>query len=400
VRGWAHVIKEDTVSPNLLFLGTEFGLFISNDGGERWAQYKGSNFPAVAVDDLVIHPRTSDLVLATHGRGIWIIDDISPLRALTPEIMQEDAGFLPIPPGIQWMETQGGWPEGANSFNGQNRPEEATIPYYQRTRHIFGDLKIEIFDSQGKLVDTIATSKHRGVNRATWSMHLKPPKVPPAASASFGAAFGPRVVPGTYTIKMTKGDKTYTSKLDVVLDPRAKFTVEDRKAQFDLATKLAGMLNHMSWAVDSIVNVRDTALRNANQLKTGDPLKPKLIKLAADSDAVRSKIVATKEGGAITGEERLREFLAGLYSDVNGYEGKPTDSQVARTDVLARELEDVIKEFQNLVTPQLTVNKQLSSKKLQPIQLISEQDWQKAQNAAEGVGPATGPGTMRVREMD
>src|SRR5436305_8498913 len=67
LRGWAHVVKEDTVNANLLFVGTEFGLFVSNDGGGHWAQYKGSNFPAVAVDDLVIHPRTSDLVLATHG---------------------------------------------------------------------------------------------------------------------------------------------------------------------------------------------------------------------------------------------------------------------------------------------------------------------------------------------
>src|SRR6185437_6330298 len=80
VRGYAHVIKEDTQSPNLLFLGTEFGLWVSIDGGQRWAQYKGSNFPAVAVRDIVVHPRTSDLVLATHGRGIWIIDDISSLR--------------------------------------------------------------------------------------------------------------------------------------------------------------------------------------------------------------------------------------------------------------------------------------------------------------------------------
>ena len=84
MRGYAHVIKEDTVNPDLLFLGTEFGLWISVDGGQRWAQYKGSHFPPVAVRDLVVHPRTSDLVLATHGRGIWIIDDISPLRALTP----------------------------------------------------------------------------------------------------------------------------------------------------------------------------------------------------------------------------------------------------------------------------------------------------------------------------
>ena len=70
VRGYAHVIKEDAVNPNLLFLGTEFGLWVSVDDGQRWAQYKGSNFPAVAVRDIVVQPRTSDLVLATHGRGI------------------------------------------------------------------------------------------------------------------------------------------------------------------------------------------------------------------------------------------------------------------------------------------------------------------------------------------
>ncbi len=117
-RGYAHVIKEDTIDPDLLFLGTEFGLWISVDGGQHWAQYKGSHFPAVAVRDLVIHPKTSDLILATHGRGIWIIDDISPLRALTPQVMAENAGFLPIADAPQWMETFAGWPEGDNSYNG------------------------------------------------------------------------------------------------------------------------------------------------------------------------------------------------------------------------------------------------------------------------------------------
>src|SRR5437879_11023159 len=186
VRGYAHVIQEDTVDPKLLFLGTEFGLWISVDGGEHWAQYKGSNFPAVAVRDIVVHPRESDLILATHGRGIWIIDDISSLRALNPELMGKEATFVPAPPAVQWMETSGGWPEGSNSFNGPDRPNEASIPYYQRTRHVFGDLKIEIFDQQGKLVDTVTSSKHRGVNRTTCSMHLKAHKVPPAASALFG----------------------------------------------------------------------------------------------------------------------------------------------------------------------------------------------------------------------
>ena len=125
VRGYAHVIKEDTADSNLLFLGTEFGLWISIDGGQRWVQYQGSNFPAVAVRDLVVHPRTSDLVLATHGRGIWIVDDISPLRALTPALMSEEAAFLPAPAAVQLMETNGGWAEGDATFTGPNRPNEA-----------------------------------------------------------------------------------------------------------------------------------------------------------------------------------------------------------------------------------------------------------------------------------
>ncbi|MGA2591497.1 MAG: sialidase [Bryobacteraceae bacterium] len=384
IRGYAHVIKEDTVNPNLLFLGTEFGLWISVDGGQRWAQYKGGNFPAVAVRDIVVHPRTSDLILATHGRGIWIVDDISPLRALTPEVMSEYAAFPPMPPAVQWMETSGGWSEGDGMFTGPNRPSGAFIPYYQRSRHVYGDLKIEIFDQHGKLVDTVPSSTHRGLNRALWSMHLKPPRVPPAATAAFGAVFGPRVAPGVYTVKMTKGDKVYTAQLNVVLDPRAKFTVADRQAQFDLVTKLGAMLNHMSWAVDAIIGVRDSAAARAAKLPEADPLRPKLLQVSEAADKIRSKIVATKEGGMITGEERLREFLAGssdsggLYGDVSSYEGRPTDSQVARAEALSHELEDVIHEFTDLANKQLPdLNRGLQAKKLEPIAMISEEDWRK-----------------------
>ena len=112
VRGFAHVIKEDTVSPRLLFLGTEFGLWISLDGGQQWAQYKGGDFPNVPVRDIVVHPRESDLVLATHGRGIWIVDDISPLRQLTPEILAKDAVFLEGKVQQQRLQAQGGWARG------------------------------------------------------------------------------------------------------------------------------------------------------------------------------------------------------------------------------------------------------------------------------------------------
>src|SRR5712664_2730654 len=109
VHGYAHVITEDTLDSNLLFLGTEFGLWISTDGGQRWGQYNASDFPAVAVRDIVLQPRESDLVLATHGRGIWIIDDISPLRFLKPELMEKDAAVIESPPAIQYFQANGGW---------------------------------------------------------------------------------------------------------------------------------------------------------------------------------------------------------------------------------------------------------------------------------------------------
>ncbi len=397
VTGYAHVITEDTVDQNLLFLGTEFGLWISIDGGKQWAQYKGSGFPAVAVRDIVVHPRESDLVLATHGRGIWIIDDISSLRALTPEIMAQDAVMFDSK-GIQYLNANGGWAEGDATFYGPSRTSDAFITYYQKGRHIFGDMKIEVLDPDGKVIDTISGSKHRGINRATWSMRLKPPTVPPAASAAFGAATGPRVLPGTYTIKMTKGDKVYTSKLKVVLDPRAVYNEQERREQFDLAMKLYKMMGRMSFAVDSMVNIRETAGARAAKLAENDKLRADLQQLSQQVDALRSKIVATKEGGAITGEERIREFLTTVYGDVNNYEGKPTNQQVERTDALGRELEDVLKDYEQLTAKQLpAINAGLQKKKLPPIQPLTEQQWEKMH---EGDGGGQPGAMMGVRERD
>ncbi len=388
-HGYAHVIKEDTVDPDLLFLGTEFGLWISTDGGQRWAQYKGSNFPAVAVRDLVVQARESDLVMATHGRGIWIIDDITPLRALKPSLMEKDAALVPGPPAIQYFNAQGGWPEGDETFNGPSRPTDAFITYYQKHRHIFGDLKIEIFAPDGTLLDTIAGSKHRGLNRATWSMRLSAPMVPPAAAAIFEAATGPRVLPGTYTVKMTKGDQVYTGTINAVLDPRAKFTLEDRKAQYDLIMKLYHMFGHMSYATATIESVRDAATADEAKIGEKDSLRSSLQQLAEESDKLRSKIVATKEGGMITGEERLRELLGQLYGAVNNYEGRPGDYQAARAAALARELEDVITDFHKLTDSQLpAINRGLAKKKLPPIVVPSEQDWQKQQAGGAAAKPA------------
>jgi photosystem II stability/assembly factor-like uncharacterized protein len=389
-RGYAHVIKEDSVKPNLLFLGTEFGLWISVDGGQHWAQYKGSDFPAVAVRDIVVQAREGDLVLATHGRGIWIIDDISPLRVLTPELMSKEAALIPGK-AVQYFDVFGGWAEGDETFHGRSRSTEAQITYYQRSRHIFGDLKIEILDANGKLVDSVAGSKHRGLNRASWSMHVKAPAVPPAATALFEAAQGPRVLPGTYTVKMTKGDNVYTEQLNVTLDPRAKFSREDRKSQFDLTMKVYHTIEHMTWSVEAIEGVRNAANARAAKLTEKDPLRKQLQDLSARCDELRGKIVATKEGGMITGEERIREHLGQLYGAINGYEGRPADYETARSDSLAHELQDVIDDFQKLSQKELVaVNAALKKKKAEAISVLTEADWRKKREDEGTSGAAAG----------
>src|SRR5207247_1649647 len=121
VRGYAHVIKEDLIKPDLLFLGTEFGLWVSIDGGKNWAQFKGNHFPAVAVRDLAIQPRDNELVLATHGRGIWIIDDITPLRALTPDLLKQDVAFVSARAVQPRIEGRGGWAHGDDGRYGVSR---------------------------------------------------------------------------------------------------------------------------------------------------------------------------------------------------------------------------------------------------------------------------------------
>jgi len=398
VRGYAHVIKEDTVSPSLLFLGTEFGLWISLDSGKHWAKYKGHEFPSVAVRDIVVHPRESDLVIATHGRGIWIVDDITTLRKLTPEVMAHEAVFLQAKPAQQRLRANGGWVEGSAVFTGPNPPDAALITYYQNKRHIFGKMKLEIFDSQGKLVDTLAPNSRRGISRVEWPMRLKAPHVPPAATAAFEAAQGPRVMPGTYTVKMTRGKETYSTQLVLELDPRAKFTVEDRKLEFDAAMRLHRLLGEMSFDVDRINGVHDALMERDAKLKGDAAFSKRMQELAGKVEAMRKKIVATTEGGAITGEERIREKATQLYGAILNYEGRPTDYQTARIESLKKELEDVAGEFDALVTKELpAMNKSLSQKKLQPIQPIDRKAW----DAADADSGAGAPGAAKLfRERD
>jgi photosystem II stability/assembly factor-like uncharacterized protein len=368
VRGYAHVIKEDRLNPNLLYLGTEFGLWISPDGGATWAQFKGGDLPDVAVRDIAIQPDRDDLVLATHGRGIWIIDDVSPLRALTPEVLASASALLPGRPVTERAQGYTGWNEGDGAFSGANPPDGAVINYYQKTRHVFGKLKIEILNDKGEVIDDLPASKRRGVNRVVWSMRVKPPRTPPAAQVAFNSVFGPRVPPGAYTVRITDNGKVLEEKLNVGLDPRTGITAADRQAQFDAVMEARALLDRMSGVVDKIKGLQTLAGRTAQSLPAGDPLREKLQKLIGDAQTQLTLIVATKEGGAITGEERIREHADQVYGALMSYEGRPADYQVARVHALSRELDEVEKGVGDLIQRDVPpINDALAKKGLAPL---------------------------------
>src|SRR5258708_29053539 len=197
---------------------------------------------------------------------------------------------------------------------------------------------------------------------------------------------------------MTRGKESYSTQLVVGMDPRAKFTPEDRTLEFDAAMRLHRLLGEMSFDVDRINGVHDALMERGAKLKGDAAFSKRMQDLAGKVEAMRKKIVATTEGGAITGEERIREKSTQLYGAVLDYEGRPTDYQSARIESLKKELDDVAGEFDAFVTKELpAVNKSLSQKKMQPIQPIDRKAWDAA-NADSGAGA---PGTTRIlRERD
>jgi hypothetical protein len=368
------VIKEDPIKPNLLYLGTEFGLWISLDAGAKWARFEGGHLPAVAVRDLAFQTRDNDLVLATHGRGIWIVDDLTPLRALSDEIMQKPTAFLPTRAPQERMPASAGWVEGDATFVGENPPNGVVITYYLRSRHVFGPIKLEVLDAAGKLVDTVAPSKHRGVNRVVWNMHVKPPRVPRAAQIAGSSTQGPRVVPGTYTIRLSRGAEVVDTKVTIGLDRRATYSAADRKQQFDAVMRAHAMFGDMSKLVDKLEGTREAILERSHLVAKTDALNGKLGALVTRLDDIKKKIVATTEGGAITGEERIREHLDYAYGALQSYEGRPAKYLLDRLDVLKRELTDVAKDFDTVVGKDVRgLDGELKAHKLEPIS-VREKD--------------------------
>jgi photosystem II stability/assembly factor-like uncharacterized protein len=234
--GNVQVIREDPKNPRLLYVGTEFGLFISLDAGANWT--KATNgFPTVRTDDILVHPRDGDLIVATHGRGIWIADDVTPLQQLTPEVRAADAYLFPVRPAVAYghdIEADRCRPTlpclTQSVFAGENAPRGTAVSYYLRTA-VPGEATISVTDIGGRTLCTSTAPAAAGINRVQWT--LVAPLVAPLVARPTGrggaASRAPKAdcdqpdlpaaaAAGDYTVTLSVGGHEYTRIVQVLED--------------------------------------------------------------------------------------------------------------------------------------------------------------------------------------
>jgi hypothetical protein len=226
--GNVNVVREDPKNRNLLYAGTEYAMFISLDGGKQWKPFM-TGLPTVRIDDILVHPRDNDLIIGTHGRSIWIIDDISALQQMTDQAVAADVTLFPPRSAVAWRQdpTQSITVGGNKYFRGDNPTPGTAISYYLKSAPA-GDVKLTITDVTGRVVREIAGTKDAGLNRVQWNLRGGPAQGGAGGRGAGGGQAGggggrggfggPAVEPGTYLLKLTVGGKDYTQKIVVEAD--------------------------------------------------------------------------------------------------------------------------------------------------------------------------------------
>jgi photosystem II stability/assembly factor-like uncharacterized protein len=310
---WVHVVREDPRNRNLLYMGTEMGVWASWDRGAHWVSLRG-DLPVTPVRDIQVHPRDNDLLLATHGRGLYIMDDVSALQNLSAA-QTTDATLFDIRPAVRWNQWNRDGNLGQKKWTGENPPQGALITYYLKSQPP-GEVNITISDKDGRPVRRMRrVADDAGINRVVWDLRHDPPAgggggrggrgggaagastegpqggaapdtslaglrarraaaavnaeeaQPSAEEGGFGGRGGGgglEVLPGTYTVSVSVNGKQLTKPVQVELDPRSDMTPAQLTAQFQTATQL----NDLAARVNRIVTGTDDLLAQLTSLQT------------------------------------------------------------------------------------------------------------------------------------
>ena len=303
-----RTVREDPRNPSVLYLGTEIGLYVSIDGGQHWVELR-SNLPTLPFNDLVIHPRDNDLVLGSHGRGIWILDHVNALQELSSDVLDEPSHLFSIEPAAmiryQSLKAQ----PGDMVFRGENPPAGAIVDYYlQQARPEDDDLlALTVRSADGDLVRRLEPEGAKGLNRVVWDLRHEPLPDPAGEEPNvFGdpprGPSGPWVVPGVYTIELALGESVSTRTVRVDEDPRIHIGLPERR----------------TWT--------RTLLRVAAIYRSSNDSVARLLEQERDDDLLELF-------------RELRRRSRNLYGELLGWTGSPTTDQGARIEFFEETLQ-------------------------------------------------------------
>ncbi len=356
-RGWSHVIREDPKNRDLLYGGTENGLYASWDQGATWVSIR-NNIPAVPVRDIKIHPRDNDIIVATHGRGIYILDDAGPFQELV-SAMKAEAYLFPVRPAIRWAGSSGMFRQNERDWIAPNPPAGAYLNLYLRnaTRQ---PLTITITDRSGKTVRTIRNLRAQaGVNRFIWDLrHDNPAARPdPATDAvpgggrgrgGFGSS-GPAVLPGDYVVKVSAGGRELTSPVTVRLDPEVTVSLADLQAQIDAAFAMLAVQQRVNAVIERVDDLLGQLTGLDGALGKPSPTPPVRAQVRQAMDRLKSwrdeELARPLPGLGYRQYPRLREDVQSVSGYVNRGFKAPNEGEKLRMTELTAQTADAEKKL-------------------------------------------------------
>lgn len=356
--GWVHVIREDLKNPNLLFVGSEFGIFASLDNGQNWFSMK-NDLPTAAVRDIAIHPREHDLIIGTHGRGIWIMEDISPLQEMTEEVRQSDFHlFSPHPVTQFWLSSS------RESFSppvyaAKNPPYGMILNAYLKEK---AKERPQIFikDSRGKTVFEIRLSVKKGLQRHVWNLRHVPEteegiKVVPSAT---GFSLLPFVYPGEYTVEMKVGEETMVKRGTINPDSRFSFSKHAWESQIQAQSRVIVLSKKMGLAVTSVKKIRRELKKLDEVLKEKEKVSSEVNSALEDFENpfqnLEERIIPKGIGYRKSMEVALRggslsQQVMFLGMSVGGYPSAPTETELFQLQDLEERVNKLVEELNELI---------------------------------------------------
>lgn len=349
---YSWVVREDPVRPGLLFAGTDTGAYVSFNDGDLWQSLQ-HNLPPVIVMNMLV--KDDDLVIATHGRGFWVMDNISALRAITPEVASSPAYLFDVAPAVRRLRSNRNWTRIKSTNVAENPPRGAVIDYFLAQRPE-GEALLTIMDRHGETIRSFSSKAEdraglpakAGTNRFVWDLRYPAIDLPPSAgalphfeSSDHSPPTSPMAPPGAYTVRLTVDGQHFEKALEVRKDPNLSVSVDDLNLQFELMVRIQELISKVTKVILELREFRNQILKNHAGLSTES---------AANSDAVLRELDTIEStltiwmGSAahpmMFGPPGLIQKLSRLSGAVASDDAKPTAAMYAVVEDLASRFEE------------------------------------------------------------